>query len=56
MTSPFQVLIADDDHAIRLHISRQLQRYGYAVAVAKNGQKRCLSFSLSRLIWYCSML
>jgi signal transduction histidine kinase len=39
MTSPFRVLIVDDDHAIRLHVSRQLQRSDYEVSIANNGQE-----------------
>lgn len=33
------VLVVDDDRAVRLHVSRQLQQYQYAVTSAANGRE-----------------
>jgi signal transduction histidine kinase len=39
MTVSTHVLVVDDDRAVRLHISRQLQRYHYQTTEAANGRE-----------------
>ncbi|HET7771133.1 MAG TPA: response regulator transcription factor [Chloroflexota bacterium] len=39
MTGPRRVLVADDDHGIRVYVAATLRRHGYEVASAATGQE-----------------